>query len=291
MMRGVFMRFFVLFFGSLSIIFSMLLVSDFAHASTSSDSTKNKKPSALDRFLERVSGVANFNLVTDMRTFEDPEKTNSTTLEFSSSYSINKTDNFSLFFIATKNLNQDRELSFSNTMLSWGRSNIFKWNKVNFSNRITLVYPTNKNAKVRDELIAGIQLSPTFTSSPINKLSVVYIPRLIKNFHKFKTNRENSVNTEYQIMQVAALTYQFNDKFSFSPTLLYFDSWSYFGTQKDDVFLSILQLSYNYSKNVQIGIGMSNSGAVYTTEFGPDQNLQFYDENSSTVYTNMSLAF
>lgn len=277
------MKFLVLFFAGLSLLVTTLWLSDIGHAATQSAKKAVEK--------KRFNGSFSMNLFTDLRRFEDESKASSSMFQFSSSYLLDDQNALRLLMMGSKELTQGRQQRLNNTRVSWSRSNIAKWNNVLVSASITGVYPTNKDAKVRDEMLGGIELSPTIVTQVSERVTFVYIPRVIRNFHKFKTNRINVNNTEYQLMQIASLTYRVNDKISVSPLLIYFDSWSYFGTQQDDAYMSQLELSYSYNPNVQIGVGVMNSGVVYNAEMGPDQSIELYDENSSSIYTNLTLAF
>lgn len=277
------MKFLVLFFASLSLLVTTLWLSDRALASSKKSEKENK--------LNKLNGSFSMNLFTDLRRFDDDFKSSSGFFQFNSAYMLDNQNALRLLMMGTKELTQGREERLNNTRLSWNRSNIAKWNRVSVAGTVTAVYPTNKDAKVRDEMLGGIELSPTIVTKVNDKLSFVYIPRVIRNFHKYKTNRINVNNTQYQLMQIASLTYQFNDKVSVSPLLIYFDSWSYYGTQQDDAFMTQVEVNYSYSPKLQLGAGIMNSGVVYTTEMGPDQSVELYDENSSSIYTNITLAF
>ena len=274
------MKFLVLFFAALSLLVTTLWLSDVGHASSKKSANEKK-----------LNGSFSMSLFTDLRRFEDEEKSSSTNFQLGASYTLDSFNSLRLGLMGSKQLTQGRDETLNNTRISWNRAGIAQWGRVSVSGTATVVYPTNKDAKVRDEMLAGVELSPTVVTKINDKMSLVYIPRVIRNFHKYKTNRINSTNTEYQVMQIASLTYQFNDKLSLSPMLIYFDSWSYYGTQQDDGYMTQLEVNYNYSTKLQIGAGIMNSGAVYTTEMGPDQSIELYDENSSSIYTNLTLAF
>jgi hypothetical protein len=227
---------------------------------------------------------------TDMRRFEDKDKAASTLAQITLRYQGDAKNRFTLMTGGEKGLTQGREERLQNARFSYTRVGAGKWGKLIYNQTFTGVYPLNKDAKVRDEMLGAFEISPTFIY-PADKLTLVYIPRVTRNFHKFETSRANTVNTEYSFMQIFVMSYQLSDKWSLSPTLLYIDSWSYQGTQRDDGYLSLLEANYQWDRTTTLVMGLMNGGSVVANQVGQDQTIELYDENTSTVYGNIIMTF
>ena len=159
------------------------------------------------------------------------------------------------------------------------------------SPNITSTLPTSEMSKRNQELIMGLEFNPNVIYQPNNLLTVFYTPRARKNFHEYTTSRTDVVNTDYSFTQIAGLSYSLADRWSITPILIYSQSWSYEGTQRDPSYMTILEMRYQATAKVYGTFGTLTGGSLYEAERGPDQFINLYDENTTSVYANVGILF
>ena len=76
-----------------------------------------------------------------------------------------------------------------------------------------------------------------------------------------------------------------------TPTMLYVNDVAYGGTQRDPRYMSIVELGYLYSRSLQLATGVMTGGAIFNPEMGPNQNVDIYDNNNSSLYGKFTLLF
>ena len=140
-------------------------------------------------------------------------------------------------------------------------------------------------------MITGVEINPSLLYKVTDKLLFNYLPRMVKNFHEYETSRTNKINTEYKLIQFFVLNYSITEKLYIEPTLIYSNTWGYTGTRRDPSYLTIWEVGHNTTENLTLAAGVSTSGSVYQVENGKDNNVELFDENSSTVYGKFALKF
>lgn len=201
-------------------------------------------------------------------------------------------DILSLRFQFEKELSQGRNSSLGNTTLGWSRANLWSNNDLSLSTSVSVVLPTSKKSSILDGLYNTLEFSMVFKYLVLDNFSLTYIPRISKNFHRYTTsflNEKNNVN--YRVLQILSGDYQLTDKLNAGVTLIYVDSWSYYGTQRDDSYLTISQASYNLNSQISVALGVMTGGAVYNTQRGPDQRVELFDQNTSSYFTSLEYVF
>lgn len=242
-------------------------------------------------FLSKFSSSLSSTLSTDTKTFNDESKSVGSEFELTSSYSLNSKNSFGLRTSVEKGLTQGREQSLGNTVLSWRYNNLYNFQKLSLSSSVNLILPTNKDSRIIEGLNFAAEASIVAALAFNDKVSFAYIPRITKNFHEYKTSKFSENNVEYRLTQVFSLSYQALEKLSVGQTLIYANSWSYFGTQRDPGYVSISQLGYDFSSKLSASIGVANGGAIFGTQRGPDQRIQFFDQNRSSYFTSVQFVF
>ena len=111
------------------------------------------------------------------------------------------------------------------------------------------------------------------------------------NLHEYTTTETDRVNTQYQFTQLLGVSYSLSNKWTVTPILLFTDRWSYEGTQIDPTYLTILEMRYQLDRKKYISFGTLTGGSLYDAQVGPDQNIEIFDENSTSIYANIGILF
>lgn len=235
------------------------------------------------------SAMLDSSFSTDSKTFEDDKAYGNQTSLFIN-YRLNNQYTARLFMAVSKELSDGYETVVGDTRIRIAKRG-FKAGEVTLLPSASIVLPTSERSKRNEEKIGGVELNLGGLYQISNAFSLFYLPRFTKNFHEFETSRTDVINVDYSIMQILSLGYQYNDKWSLTPTLLYSNSWAYGGTERDPSFMSILELGYFYSRSLQLAAGTSTGGTIVNLENAPDKNLQLYDSNTASFYGRFTLMF
>lgn len=241
--------------------------------------------------VNQLSTRVVFTRITDFKEVGDKSKANQSEIELIANYSISKNQGIGIYTGADNYLTQVAGRAMKNTKLRHSITSLYTEGNFGFGMLNALILPTNEVSRKRDHLNFSIEINPNFSYKLTDKLSFYYIPRMIKNFHEYETSETNSVLPEYKIIQFYNLNYQITDKWGFSPTFIYVDTWSYLGTERDDEWGLDFLTTYEMNKRINIGLGLASSGDFARKEKGPDSTVQIYDKNSSTIYLNVGVAF
>lgn len=233
-----------------------------------------------------------FNITTTTDSQSDlEEKSLSTDIWIFVAYRLSSEYTGRIWINTTKDMADSYETTINDTRLTLIKKPIALNDKLTLIPSASLVLPTSEVSKRNQDMIAGVELNPALAYSLNKKVSFSYLPRMQKNFHEYTTSRTNAVNTEYRLIQFIGASYAFNEKFSFNPLLIYVNSWSYRGTRRDPSYLSILDLSYNYQKDLSFSVGATTGGSMLDRENGPDQTIEVFDENVANYYVNVVYRF
>ena len=235
------------------------------------------------------SAMLDSSFSTDSKTFGDDKAYGNQTSLFLN-YRINGQYTARLFLAVSKELSDGYETVQGDTRIRIAKRG-FKAGEVTLLPSASIVLPTSERSKRNEEKIGGVELNLGGLYQISNAFSLFYLPRFTKNFHDFETSRTDVINVDYSIMQILSLGYQYNDKWSLTPTLLYSNSWAYGGTERDPSFMSILELGYFYSRSLQLAAGTSTGGTIVNLENAQDKNLQLYDNNTASFYGRFTLMF
>lgn len=239
----------------------------------------------------KVSGAVILTGVTDMKRTDDDAKSYDAETEVILGYALNDTNKLSIYTGFDKQINQARTESIKNTKLRWLRSRIISNDLMSFSLMSVVILPTNEDSRRRDELNFALELNPSLVFPVTDSLTLTYLPRVVKNFHKFETSKTDSVLVEYQLVQFFVASYQVTDQWYIEPTLVYQDAISYQGTERDDQFLAQIETGYALSSNLSLAVGIANSGKIINNEAGPNESIEILNEKNSTIYGSLEVVF
>lgn len=239
----------------------------------------------------KFSGSIEAGLNTDLKPVSDDTKVSSSSVYIRPRYQINSTYAVQGTIWVDKGLSQGYEDTLRDTRVALVHSPLKLSETVMISPNITSTLPTSEMSKRNQELIMGLEFNPNVIYQPNNLLTVFYTPRARKNFHEYTTSRTDVVNTDYSFTQIAGISYSLSDRWSVTPILIYSQSWSYEGTQRDPSYMTILEMRYQATAKVYGTFGTLTGGSLYEAERGPDQFINLYDENTTSVYANVGILF
>lgn len=233
---------------------------------------------------------------TDFKETSDNSKSYAGKTNFGLGYQVNKSYRLSLTTSLSKDLSNSYEEKLNNTYLSL-RHNPMKFvGETLLIPSITGIYPTNKDSKVRDEMLGALSVSPVVFQQFDAAFSAFYVPSVVAYSHKYKTNRVNATNNQYTVSQTLGLNYNFSDMLSASTSYTFVQSWSYYETEKDRQYSTNLSLTYSLTGGSGAAVtrvgqprsnltaGINTGGLLYQAEQGPDSNVRFYDPRSTAFY-------
>lgn len=246
--------------------------------------TENKSP-------KNISGSFATTISTDSQSFREDSKVYGSEFELITDYAITSKDSISIRGVFSKGLSQGREEVLGNTNVSWNRAGLFATEKYNLSLSSTIILPTSKASRDIEFLNFRLQTSLISSYKFNDKFSATYILRGARNFHEYRTTRDGRNNAEYFLTQIGFLGYQLTDKLSLGQLLIYNNNWSYFGTRRDPSYISISQVNYVLNPSMNLTMGIVTGGSVFNTQMGPDQEIEFFDRNTSSYFTALQVVF
>jgi hypothetical protein len=255
----------------------------------------NKTALNLDPMLssqpgKKFTGYLSLLGTTDFKETADSQKNYAGKTSFSIGYQINDTYKLSLSSSISKDLSSSYEENVNNTSVTLRSSSVDIVGDFKLYPSLTGTYPTSKASKVRDEMNGAVTIRPTLVKQLTSSLSFSYVPGVSLYSHKYKTTRVNTTNTQYVFSQTGGLDYLFTDSFSIGTSLSIVQSWSYFGTQKDNQFSTDISLGYAFLKSMRLTTGIATGGLLYDAEKGPDSNIEIYDPNTTAFYIVYGIA-
>lgn len=238
----------------------------------------------------RFRGSVEFGLNTDLKTFDDPTKTSGSSLFLRPRYAINSkyTALMNLWF--DKGLSQGFEERLNDIRVGAFR-NPLKYGKLLVIPNVIATIPASENSKRNQDMIVGLEFNPNLVYLQNDLLNFFFTPRIRRNFHQFTTSRSDQVNVEYSFMGIGGFSYNVTDRFSFQPAVIYIQNRTYTGTNRDPSYLTILEGRYQIDSKSYALFGTTTGGSIYSTEMGPDQNIELFDENTSSIYANYGFLF
>lgn len=238
----------------------------------------------------RFRGTVEFGLNTDLKSFDDPSKATGTSLFFRPRYQLNSKYTALLNAWVDKGISQGFEDRLNDLRVGVFR-NPLKYGKLLVIPNVIATLPTSEESKRNQDMIMGLEFNPNLVYLQNDLLNFFFTPRIRRNFHEFTTSRTNQVNVEYTFMGIAGFSYNFTDRFSFQPALIYIQNRTYEGTDRDPSYLTALEGRYQIDRKTYALIGTMTGGGIFATERGPDQNIELFNENTTSIYANYGFLF
>ncbi|MGE0616041.1 MAG: hypothetical protein AB7P04_10395 [Bacteriovoracia bacterium] len=196
--------------------------------------------------------------------------------------------------IITQNLENEMGVTMSDVEIGARRKGWELNPFLKFSPGIGMKVPGSKTSVVGRGFRTSIAVKPRLMYDlsalkiwGLRAISGYYQASGTRNFHEFNTSITGVSNSQYSFVNTLRVNVAFTEKLSLTLDQLFTAAWTYEGTPKS-TFEMGQELSYEFTESFALGVGHNNSGNMYK-ENGLDSNLQFFNQDHSTVY--MSAAF
>jgi hypothetical protein len=156
------------------------------------------------------------------------------------------------------------------------------------------IIPKSERSVKRNRLNTAFEISPTLVfdmSKYVTGLTLIYIPRVRKNFHEFETDINGENLTDYSMINIAVASYSVSEKISVASTLVYVTSRTYIGTANAPGYLTAQDITYTFSRKYSASLGIETGGQVRALERGENENIKIYDADTTQFYAGFNLRF
>ena len=238
-----------------------------------------------------ITTAIDLTLSSDFKLNDDYEKTYGSGVVAKLGYKINDQVSSSLRLEVEKSLVDDQANEIKDTKVSFSYKAMPVLEELTLSPSTSVVLPTSEKSKRNKEMNFAVELNSALSYQLNSKTSLTYLPRLRFNNYEYTTSRTNKVLDRYKMYQFFVVGYSFTDQLSFSPTLIYVNSWSHSGRRKDPSYLTNLEFAYAFNETYEVAVGTLNGGSIYDRENGPDKEIEFFDAESTEFYTTLGLKF
>ncbi len=203
-------------------------------------------------------------------------------------------------FLASISYSQNLRDQYSSTNSDWGdipvifafKSTSAKWSnrtaKISYS--VSAVAPVSQLSVKKDQLQTALSGKFGFSLTPIDGIGFGYSTSFSigRSFHAFAEDINGSVLNQYSANQSLGINYSQSD-WNFGLDFMNRTRLSYKNSIKS--FFAISQeIGYSVNNNISLAIGHSNAGPTLK-ENGTDFNIDFYNENNSSVYATLGLSY
>ncbi|MCE2593500.1 hypothetical protein K6Y31_01550 [Motilimonas cestriensis] len=136
---------------------------------------------------------------------------------------------------------------------------------------------TKLNTAVRGAVTFAVDLSAWAEG-----LSFTFQPRLLKNFHQYKTAGGRNL-VEYDAGAYYGLAYDYQD-WTFSASAINNHTWTYKGNYNHPSISHQEYIGYQVTSKVSLGVGHTNSVSFFDPSRGPSPVSRLLDYKHSTFY-------
>lgn len=144
---------------------------------------------------------------------------------------------------------------------------------------LNLTLPSSDLSRYDKRMLVNFSGGPTISWKKDN-FNIFLIPRLGKNFNKYKTTYIGEANTSYYTKWSVAPTYQFTDKLRTQFTTSVTQSWTENHSRKSPTYSTELSTELKVAKNLSLALGIGNEDKIYKSN-GTSSNVKIFDRNLS----------
>lgn len=152
--------------------------------------------------------------------------------------------------------------------------------------------PLNEDARVNSfqtALEGRLRGTISFDPLGVKGLSAYAEPGFTRFFHEFSTRINGQSNNRTRFRNALNARYAFNDQWDIQSLYISYSNWTYKGSQVSS-FSLIQELGYRANSAWRVALGHENSAGTLEAN-GSDSNVDFFDENSSQIYGNVTYTF
>ncbi len=265
------------------IIASTLAVASLAQASTLTEQDATLTNAHKPYYASFSSGITS-----NLYKTSSPDHQISSDFNLSVGLKPTKDNSVTLGLAAVKDLKGEREFAFSDGSLGYSHR-LYRTSAYSISGSVSAIIPMSETSREVQKLNTALVVAPSISSSlGIDSFSAQFRPSLRYNFHSMKTNMLGGSNSEYSLGARLTLGYNFTDEISLSAVSSYARSTTYYGNTIDS-YSFIQALGYQATEELSFEVGHANGGNALAPN-GTDTDINFYDENNSTIYFALTLS-
>jgi len=197
--------------------------------------------------------------------------------------------------VGNKALTGTREFELLSSSFSLKRP-IKKFKYVSLSGGLRVKLPTSEYARKIQQLNLGVSASApiimALSKLGVPGLTLVNVPAVSVNDHKFKTALNGTPNTQYTLSNAFVVSYGATDWLTFKGLAQYAKSFTYNNNTKDSYYLSqsiLFTIATDTFSDMGIEIGHGYGGTPLAPN-GRDTEVKLFDSKSSTVFLGFGLA-
>ncbi len=159
----------------------------------------------------------------------------------------------------------------------------------------TIIMPASQNSLKRDQLTTAFSIGTSFAIIPDGiapardgAFSLAIGLTAGQYLHSYSTDINGNVLNKYSSNQTLNLGYSYK-AVSISFEFINKSRWTYEGNVRNS-FIHSEELGYAFNEHYSIALGHTNSGWALKSN-GIDTNLDFINENDSTIYGSLGISF
>ena len=265
-----------------------IMASAIALVSVAHGATLTEQNDTASSSYKNYSASFSSSITTNMFKPSTPDHQLSSDFNLSVALKPMKENSVSFALAANKDLKGEREFNWSDGSLAYSHS-LYKTEDYSISGAAIVILPMSKSSREIQGLNTGIIIAPTISSAfGTDSFSASLRPSARYNFHRYKTSLLGGSNTEYALGARLTLGYNFTDEISVNAASSYNRNTTYYGNTSDN-YAFIQSLGYQATPEFALELGHANGGNALAPN-GTDTDINFYDDNSSTVYFALTLS-
>jgi hypothetical protein len=189
---------------------------------------------------------------------------------------------------ANKNFKGERKTEITDGLIGVSRK-IRRFGDLTLSGSATSIIPLSENSKKNTQLRTAITLKPTLSYKLRDDINLSYAPSAKVYFHKYKNALTGASNTNYQLKNIAALSYSGFEALTLIASASYSRNITYRGNTTDAYAFAQIA-SYTTTENTSVSIGHALGSSPLKAN-GIDQEIKLYDERKSSIFAGFSFTY
>lgn len=154
---------------------------------------------------------------------------------------------------------------------------------------ISTLFPASYASREEASLRLAVGMTHRLILKAADILNLSYRAGLTRYFFEFSTAASGSANPEWRLLHRGDLEWSISDRLKLAIAGIVSSYWSYEGNPWTS-FEGVQELSFQWSEQVSLAMGHSNSGSAFKPN-GVDSNVALFDNESSTVYGGVTVSF
>jgi hypothetical protein len=176
-----------------------------------------------------------------------------------------------------------QEAEFGDTDIVYTFNNLYRNKNLIVNSNFGLIAPTSENSQLATELQIGVrsQLTSVYRLTPTQ--SLIYLARHVYRAHRFEFDRDGNNLSQNQFLQFFIHNWTLSNNSRLQTLLIYSRSWDYFGAELTPSYFANIEYTYMLNRTHSLALALGNGNQIVDFEQAENQNIRFYDPETSTV--------